>query len=233
MALPGSILFALIFYPLTLLFSAAGTLVGLIAQRPALAVVRGWVEVHRWLAEHLLGIRTRVEGTVPKGQYLFAVKHQSMYETLEMVRLGQLPVIVIKKELRSIPVFGAVTRSYGSIAVERTAGAKALRRLVTEGRQAIAGGRSVIIFPEGTRVPIGSTPPLRSGFAALYRALGLPVVPVAVDSGNVWGRGLVKQPGSITFLFGEAIPPGLDRAEIDRRVHAAINALESRAQAGA
>jgi len=83
----------------------------------------------------------------------------------------------------------------------------------------------VAIFPEGTRVPPGERPELRSGFAGLYRALNLPVVPIAVDSGQLWGRGLLKRPGLVTFKVGETIPPGLKRDEIEARVHAAINAL--------
>jgi 1-acyl-sn-glycerol-3-phosphate acyltransferase len=149
-----------------------------------------------------------------------------MLETLEMVRISNLPVIVMKKELADIPLFGWLTRRYGIIAVERSAGAKALRALVDEGRQAVATGRSVIIYPEGTRVRVGETPKLRSGFAALYRALGLPVVPVAVDSGVVWGRGLVHRSGTVTLKIGETVPAGLKRDEVEQRVHAAINALE-------
>jgi 1-acyl-sn-glycerol-3-phosphate acyltransferase len=157
---------------------------------------------------------------------LIAVKHQAMFETLEMVRLTHLPVIVIKKELADIPLFGFMTRRYGVIPIERSAGAKALRRLLTEAKRAVASGRAVMIFPEGTRVLPGESPPLRSGFAGLYRVLGLPVVPVAVDSGRLWGRGLVKRAGTIRFVIGETIAPGLDREEIESRVHAAINALE-------
>jgi 1-acyl-sn-glycerol-3-phosphate acyltransferase len=97
--------------------------------------------------------------------------------------------------------------------------------MVAAGREAVATGRAVMIFPEGTRVPHGSAPPLRPGFAGLYRALGLPVVPVAVDSGRLWTRGLLKKPGVVRFRIGEAIPPGLKRDEIERKVHAAINAL--------
>jgi 1-acyl-sn-glycerol-3-phosphate acyltransferase len=90
----------------------------------------------------------------------------------------------------------------------------------------VASGRSVIIYPEGTRVRVGEKPELRSGFAALYRALGLPVVPVAVDSGLLWGRGFIHHSGVVTMKIGETIPPGLKRDEIEARVHAAINALE-------
>ena len=147
---------------------------------------------------------SRVEGAIPPGPHLIAVKHQSILETTEMVRIGHFPVIVIKRELADLPFFGTMTRRYGVIPVERSAGAKALRVLVAEGKKAVADGRSVIIYPEGTRVRVGDAPKLKSGFAALYRALGLPVVPVAVDSGRLWGRGLVHRPGTVTLKVGES-----------------------------
>jgi 1-acyl-sn-glycerol-3-phosphate acyltransferase len=226
MTLLRSLLYAALFYPGTLLLVLAGMVASLVGPRPTLAVVLGWVEMNQWLARHVLRIRTRVEGSIPPGPHLIAVKHQSMLETTEMVRISHLPVIVVKRELADMPLFGFMTRRYGVIPVERSAGAKALRTLVEEGKQAVAGGRSVIIYPEGTRVRVGETPRLKSGFAALYRALGLPVVPVAVNSGRLWGRGLVHRAGTVTFKVGETIPAGLKRDEIEARVHAAINALE-------
>ena len=228
-----SLIYAAIFYPMTLLWCVAGITGSLFSRALTLAVVRSGVEINHWLVTRLLGIRIRVDGEVPAGAHLIAVKHQSMLETLEMVRITNLPVIVIKKELADLPLFGLMTRRYGVIPVERTAGAKALRALVAQGREAVASGRDVIIYPEGTRVRVGETPELRSGFAALYRALGLPVVPVAVDSGVVWGRGLIHRPGEVTLKVGETIPPGLKREELERRVHAAINALELAPKSGA
>ena len=226
-----SILFALIFYPLTAAFSIAG-IAARVAGRPAtLTVVRGWMNAYRWLTRNLLGIETRVQGQVPGGPHLVAVKHQSMFETLEVARLTGLPIVVYKKELSRIPLFGQVTRAYGVIAVEREAGARALRHLVAEGKKAAADQRSVIIYPEGTRVAVGTTPPLQSGFAGLYRALGMPVLPVAIDSGRVWTRGWVKKRGTINIVIGEPIPAWLGREEIERRVHTAINAIELGAEA--
>jgi 1-acyl-sn-glycerol-3-phosphate acyltransferase len=233
MRLLRSLLFAAIFYPATLLCVLAAIVASFFGPRPTLAVVLSWVALFRWLAERLLGIRSRLVGAIPPGPHLIAVKHQSMFETLEMVRLSRLPVIVMKKELADIALFGFVTRRYGVIPVERSAGAKALRNLVAEGRAAVASGRSVIIYPEGTRVPPGQQPPLRSGFAGLYRALALPVVPVAVDSGRLWGSGFVKRSGTVTFKIGETIQPGLARADIEARVHAAINALDLGPEPGA
>jgi 1-acyl-sn-glycerol-3-phosphate acyltransferase len=225
-----SLLYAAIFYPATVLWVLAGIVASLFGRRPTLAVVLSWVDLHHWLVEKILGIRIRVEGSIPPGPNLIAVKHQSILETTEMVRITHLPVIVIKKELADLPLFGWLTRRYGVIRVDRSAGTKALRALVAEGQQAIATGRAVIIYPEGTRVHVGDTPKLKSGFAALYRALGLPVVPVAVNSGRLWGRGLVHQSGIVTLRVGETIPAGLKRDEVEARVHAAINALESAPQ---
>jgi 1-acyl-sn-glycerol-3-phosphate acyltransferase len=232
MAVLRSLLYAAIFYPATVLWVLAGVPATLLGRKATLAVVLSWVRLQNWLTRHILGIRVRVEGRIPAGPRLIAVKHQSMFETLEMVRLAHLPIIIMKKELADIPLFGFMTRCYGIIPVERSAGAKALRSLVEEGRNAAATGRPVIIYPEGTRVRVGQSPELKSGFAALYRALGLPVVPVAVDSGRLWGRGLVHEAGTVTFKVGEEIPAGLPRTEIEARVHAAINALESGTEAG-
>jgi 1-acyl-sn-glycerol-3-phosphate acyltransferase len=228
-----SLLYAAIFYPVTVLWVLVGVPATLLGREPTLRIVLSWTDFHHWLARHVLGIRVRMEGRIPAGSHLIAVKHQSMFETLEMVRLSHLPIIVMKKELADIPLFGFMTRRYGIIAVERSAGAKALRALVEEGRRAVATGRPVIIYPEGTRVRVGETPPLRSGFAALYRTLDLAVVPVALDSGRLWGRGFVHRSGTVTVRVGETIPAGLAREEVEARVHAAINALELGAEASA
>lgn len=234
MAAIRSLLYAILFYPMTFLWCVGGMFAALFGRRPTIAIVLSWVDINHALVRHILNIDFRIEGAIPTGPHLIAVKHQSMLETLEMVRLSHhLPVIVIKRELADLPLFGRMTRRYGVIPVERSAGAKALRALVEEGKQAVATGRPVIIYPEGTRVRVGETPELRSGFAALYRALGLPVVPVAVDSGRLWGRGFVHRSGTVTFRVGETLPPGLKRDEIEVKVHAAINALELAPQAGA
>jgi len=220
-----SFLYGLIFYPATLLYVIVGLTLGLFATRPMQAVVHGWANLHEWLSVNLLGVRLRIDGDIPDGPYLVAVKHQSMYETIQMLRVLKTPVVVLKRELADIPLFGWMTLRYGVIPVDREAGAKALRNLLVSAQQAKAKNRPVAIFPEGTRVPLGEKPMLRPGFAGLYRALGLPVVPIAVDAGRIWPRGLLKKPGVITFKVGEVIPPGLKRDEVEARVHAAINAL--------
>lgn len=219
------IVFAAFFYPGTLFFVLVGLTASLAGSAPTLAVVQGWARFHRGLCG-LVGISSELVGEIPRGPYLIAAKHQSMYETIEMVLIARSPVIVLKRELAYMPLFGLMTRRYGVIPVDRDAGPKALRQMVAEGRKAVANQRPVIIYPEGTRVAAGETPPLRPGFAGLYRALGLPVVPVAMDSGRLWGPNLPKRSGTVRFVVGEIIPPGLKRDEVERRVHEAINALE-------
>ena len=138
-----SLLYAAIFYPATVLWVLVGGPASLFGRGPTLAIVLSWVDFHHRLARHVLGIRLRIEGDIPRGPLLIAVKHQSMFETLEMVRLANLPIIVMKKELADIPLFGLLTRRYGVIPVERSAGAKALRDLLKRAsRRSRPGGRS-------------------------------------------------------------------------------------------
>lgn len=227
MTLFRSLLFVLLFYPGTLVYVLGVIFGSPLGDRVVRRIVHGWSDYHHWLVRNVLGIRMHVDGVVPEGAFLIAVKHEAMVETIEALRMARTPVVVMKRELTRIPLFGWVTLRYGVIGVDREAGAKALRTMLAEGKRAIEQQRPVIIFPEGTRVPHGETPELRPGFAGLYRALGLPVVPIAHDSGKLWGRGLVKQSGTIHFKVGETIPQGLKRDEIEARVRAAINALNS------
>lgn len=221
-----SLLFALIFYPATLLVVLAGLAVSVIGERPMRAVVHGWSRFHFLLTRHLLRIEERVEGTIPTEPCLIAIKHQSMYEAVATLRLFDTPVVVMKRQLSGMPLFGWLTQRYGVIGVDRESGAAALRNLIVAGRAAVARGRPVIIFPEGTRVAVGEQPDLKPGFAALYRATGLPVVPVAVDSGRLWTKGLRKRAGTVTWRIGAPIPPGRPRGSVEAEVHAAINALD-------
>ena len=228
MALLRSILFALLFYPWTaicVLFAFPASLLGTKAVRTCAHI---WARGHRWCARYVLGIRARVEGQVPAGAHIVAVKHQSMWETLEMFLFLREPAVVLKHELTRIPFWGWVVRRYGVIPVDRAGGALALRQMMRSAQAAIAEGRTIIIFPEGTRVAPGERPPLQSGFAGIYRALKLPVVPVALNSGHLWPRrAFVKRPGIITVRIFPPIPPGLPRREIEDSVHRYINVLES------
>ncbi|CAN5378259.1 lysophospholipid acyltransferase family protein [soil metagenome] len=223
-----NIVFMVVFYGGSGPFVLFSPVIALFGQRALLGYARGWIGFHRWATRWLLGIETRVEGDARLGEpILYAAKHQSMFETLELSRLLDRPAIVMKQELADIPVWGWAARRYGVIVVDREASARALRRMLREAKVALDAGRSIVIFPEGTRVPPGEQPPLKAGFAGLYQMLKLPVVPVALDSGGVWPRRGLKRPGVVTIRFGEAIPPGMPRKQAEALVHAAINALET------
>lgn len=214
------------FFGGSLFYVLATPIVALFGERAARRWVTSWVRFHAGCARWLLGISSRVASAVPAGQALVAAKHQSLFETFEMIRILGAPAVVMRREFGRIPLWGWAAKRYGVIMIDRAGSAAALRGMMREAAAAKAAGRSVVIFPEGTRVRPGETPPLRPGFAGLYRALGLPVVPVAIDSGRLWPKHGAKHAGTVTFAFGAPIPPGLPRAEVEAKAHAAINALE-------
>lgn len=219
-----SLAFYAAFYGGSVPFVLAALLAAPLGQGPLRAVVRGWSLWHRGCMRWLLGIRVRHEGTPPQGPLLLAYKHESFFEAIDLPCQLPFPAVFAKAELMDIPLWGRVSARYGNIMVERSEGAKALRAMRAAALDRAGQGRPLVIFPEGTRVPHGQRPPLQSGFAGLYKLLGLPVVAVAVDSGPLYHRRW-KQPGTITLRYGEEIPPGLPRAEVEERVHAAINVL--------
>lgn len=226
MTLVRSILFALVFYVGGAPLVIGAALSALFGTEAIIAACRIWARYHYWCVRWLLGIRVVVEGDFPRGACIIAIKHEAMLETIETLRLIDRPAVVFKAELIRIPVWGWVARRHGVIPVAREAGSAALRKMLGAARAAIALDRPIVIFPEGTRVAPGEQPPLRPGIAGLYKTLNLPVIPVAVDSGRVWPkRKFMKQSGTVRMVIGKTIPPGLPRAEIEARIHTAINAI--------
>jgi 1-acyl-sn-glycerol-3-phosphate acyltransferase len=199
-----------------------------------------WIDVTLWLLKHLVGLDHRVVGAEnlphgqpggqPGGSVIFAAKHQSAWETLFLSRYLGYPAFVLKRELLSIPLFGWYLRKVGMIAIDRKAGASALRDMTRQSAEVFAQGRSLLIFPEGTRVAPGEQRPYQPGIAGLYGLLKVPVVPIALNSGQFWGRkSFVKKPGTITVEFLPPIQPGLDRKtlmrDLENRIETATNAL--------
>ena len=224
MAVLRSALFYLVFYTGSIVYSAATLLAGLISPAALRKGVRSWARFPRRCARVLIGIRIRIEGDAPRGAAFYVLKHESFFEAIDQPALLDSPAVFAKEELFSVPLWGPAARAYGLIPVARDQGPKALRTMLTAAKALVATGRPLSLFPEGTRVAHGTAPPLQAGFAGLYKLLGLPVVPVAVDSGRLYHRA-IKRAGVMTYRFGEPIPPGLPRQEAEARVHAAINAL--------
>lgn len=224
-AVMRSTVFALVFWTGSVPLVLGAALAVLISPEAIRVASKFWARWFVWTARVFAGVRLRVEGVVPQSGVLVAIKHQAAYETYLTLHLFDNPAVVMKVELRRIPFWGLAAERHGSIFADRQAGAGALRVMLRAGEAAKAAGRPVVIFPEGTRVPPGASPPLQPGFAGLYRMLKLPVVPAALDSGRCWPKGFIKHAGTVTVRFGETIPPGLPREDIEARVHAAINAL--------
>lgn len=219
MAALRSLLFNLLFFT----FTAAGAVLlsPTLLLRPsvALGLVRWWSRQVLVLLRVVAGITVRVTGRehLPDGgPALIAAKHQSAFDTIVWLSLLPKPAYVLKAELLLMPFYGWFSRRAGMIGVDRGAGAAAMRSLIRGAEKALAEGRQVVIFPQGTRVAArrgtAATHPYQPGVFALYARSGLPVIPVATDSGLCWPRrAFLKRPGVITVAILSPIAPGLPR----------------------
>ena len=193
---------------------------------------RFWARSVLVLLSVVVGLDHEVRGRdrLPQGGYILALKHQSAWDALIVpIVLGD-PAVIVKRELLWLPIYGWYAGRAGSIGIDRKGGAGALRRMVAAARPVIAAGRPVVIFPQGTRAAPDSPLPYQPGVAALYQALGVPLVPAAVNSGLFWGRrSFLKRRGHIVLEFLDPIAPGWPRRklmdEIERRIESATAAL--------
>jgi len=173
-------------------------------------VISGWARIILWLAKVIAGISYRVEGLehLPRKPAIILAKHQSAWETIAFQLIFPPQVQVLKRELLWIPFFGWGLALMSPIAIDRSRGIKALKRMAERGAQRIERGFWIVIFPEGTRVSPGARSKYHSGGAWLACRLGTPVVPVAHNAGLYWGKNdFIKRPGEITVQIGEPIDP--------------------------
>jgi 1-acyl-sn-glycerol-3-phosphate acyltransferase len=233
-----SLLFNLAFWLWTGAMAIAVLPLLLAPRRAMVAAGRLWQQGVQGLLATLAGLTYEVRGRerIPATPAVFAFKHQSAWETLVLHLLLHDPAITLKRELTQIPLFGWYVTHAGMIRIDRKGGGRALRTLIDDSRAALARGSSIVIFPEGTRAPLGGRNPYHPGVAALYRHLDCAVVPVALNSGLFWRRrGFIKRPGRIVVEFLPPIAPGLERkafmAELEQRLESATERLI--AEAGA
>lgn len=199
-------------------------------DRHVWTALRTWARATLWGLRWIIGARVSFEGLehVPEGGALIAMKHQSMLDTIVPALFLPRPVYVYKAELANTPVMGAYLKR-NQIGVDRGGHAKALKSIVRGAREAVAKGGQVLIFPEGTRQPLGAPPDYKPGIAAMYKDLNIPVTPVALNTGLIWKpKGLMRSPGHVTFKVLPAIPAGLPREEFMARLEETI---ESESQA--
>jgi len=188
---------------------------------------KNWARLAIWVLDKLCGIKYEVRGleNLPKNAgFIVACKHQSMWETIVMHLVFNRPVYAFKKELLKIPFYGWYLRLMSGIVVDRKGGAKALKSMLIQSKKYIENKQNIVIFPQGTRTPIGSNTkeyPYQSGIVAIYNADNCCVVPAALNSGIYWNK-KNKKSGTIILEFLPPINPGLDKKEFMAKLEESI-----------
>ena len=226
-----SLLFNVLFYVTTALFVVLGSPLLLGPRRWAMAALALHGRFELWLLKTSVGTKLELRGAekLPAGACLVASKHQSAWETFALIPLFRDPALLMKRELFWIPFHGWFSYKFNMIPVDRDKGPSALRRMLREAKKRVAAGREIIIFPEGTRRAPGAPPDYKTGVALLYESLGVPCVPVALNSGVFWPRrSLTRRPGTIVVEILDPIPPGLAKAAFMTRLEGAIEGASAR-----
>jgi 1-acyl-sn-glycerol-3-phosphate acyltransferase len=176
-----------------------------------------WLKGAVILARVVCGIRYEIKGkeNIPSEATIFACQHQSAWETFLFPTILQLPMMVVKIELLRIPIFGAYMRYIGFAAIDRKAGVSALNQITDKAKAALAAGRNVLVFPEGTRIAYGQRGKIQAGIFALYENCTAPIIPVSHNAGLVWPKNsFIKKPGMVTVTFHPPVPKNLSQAEL-------------------
>lgn len=233
-----SILFAIVFYVNTALFLVLGSPLLLGPRRWAMMGLKAHAHASLFWLRLIVGTRLEVRGreNLPAAPVLIAAKHQSAWDTFALITLFDDPAMVMKAELGWIPFYGWFSHKFEHIFVARDRGPSALKRLIRDARDRAAAGREIVIFPEGTRRAPGAPPDYKPGIVALYEALDIPCVPLALNSGLFWPRRkLERYPGTIVVEFLEPVPQGLPRAAfrqvLQERIETATARLIAEARA--
>jgi 1-acyl-sn-glycerol-3-phosphate acyltransferase len=200
----------------------------LLQKRPALKyfVPYWWSKCALWLQHHVLRLRYEVlgrENIVADGGVIYAVKHQSAWETLALWHILHHPIFVLKKELLDIPIFGWYLCQGDNIVIDRSSGSKAIGQIVEQSREYLGQQRNIVIFPEGTRTAVGANVRYKAGVGALYQSLQPTIIPVALNSGCFWKRNaFVRKSGVVRIQFLPAMPTNLSRDEFMQQLQSTI-----------
>ncbi len=229
MVILRSLIYFLLQLVITPVFMLIGLLVVPLSPLQRYAYISKWAHIMLWLLRVVCGVRMEVRGreNIPAEPCLILCKHQSAWETMALQLVFPPQVWVLKRELLKIPFFGWGLAMTSPIAINRGESREAMRTLLREGKDRLARGFCVVIFPEGTRVPYGQRGKYKVGGALLGVSCGSPVVPVAHNAGKLWGKNaFLKYPGLITLSIGQPIHPqkGMKADELNRQVEAWIEA---------
>jgi 1-acyl-sn-glycerol-3-phosphate acyltransferase len=232
----GSILFTLYLFLSVPFYGAVALLTAPLPRRYTYGVALAWVDSVLWLLRVLCRLDYRVEGLehLPARSSIVLLKHSSAWETMAQLRIFPPQTWVLKRELMWVPVFGWVLRLMKPIAIDRRGGGAAVQQVLEQGRARLAEGLWVVIFPEGTRMPMGQTRRYGMSGALLAAAEGLPVVPVTHNAGYFWPRrGWLKRAGTIRVVIGPPIETkGADPRAVNERAQQWIEGTLAKLGAG-
>jgi 1-acyl-sn-glycerol-3-phosphate acyltransferase len=209
-----SLVFAVAFYVTTAVFLIFGSWLLVAPRRWAMAALALHGRVSIKLLEWICGTKFELRGAenIPDGACLVIAKHQSAWDTFALVTLFRDPAVVLKDELKWIPFYGWFCLKFAHILVKRDKASVALKALIRDAKDRAAQGRQILIFPEGTRTAPAAVPQYKPGYIALYEALGVPAVPLALNSGVYWPRrSLWRYPGIIVVQILPPVAPGMPR----------------------
>jgi 1-acyl-sn-glycerol-3-phosphate acyltransferase len=226
-----SIAYSVAFYLNTLLWLVVALPTFFLPYCAVMWIAKNWGRTNLVLLRLVAGLDYEIRGIekIPPGPLLVAVKHQSAWETFALLWLFDHPVIILKRELEWIPIFGWLMMKGRMVGIDRRRGAKALTEMIERARTELADGRQLIVFPEGTRRPVGAEPSYKGGVGRLYAAEGVPCLPVALNSGLFWPRrSILRRPGKVLVEILDPIPPGLGRKAFLERLQGEIETATDR-----
>jgi 1-acyl-sn-glycerol-3-phosphate acyltransferase len=226
-----SLLFNVLFYVNIIVRMTVALPTILLPRRFLLGVLRRYSRSSLWLLRVTCGVTVEWRGRekIPEGACIVACKHQSFWETFALFEVLRDPTYVLKRELMWLPLFGWLARKARMIPIDRGARVTSLARMTAATRREIADARQIVIFPEGTRQAPGAAPRYMPGVAYLYSEIGLPCVPVALNSGLYWPRrSLLRFPGTVLVEVLDPIPPGLDKRAFLARLRSVIEEATTR-----
>ncbi len=226
-----SLVYNVLFYVLLVFWNIVAIPTFLMPRRAFMAVAKMWARSSVWLLRVVCNTRLEVRGLekIPVGPLIVASKHQSMWETFALMPYFDAPLFIYKRELAWIPFFGWYLMKSGMIGVDRGGGMRSLMEMARRAPKEIRSGRQLIIFPEGTRPPVGAQPHYMTGVGQIYTSSGVPCLPVALNSGLFWPRRtFMRYPGTLVVEFLDPLPAGLNRKEFIVRIATVIEAATNR-----
>jgi 1-acyl-sn-glycerol-3-phosphate acyltransferase len=226
-----SLVYNVLFYLLLVFWMLVGIPTFAMPRWAIMNIAKYWARSSIWLLRAICGTKVEYRGLekIPDGPLIVASKHQSMWETFALLQFFDQPLFILKRELKWIPLFGWYLSKSDMIGVDRTAGGRSLLLMARRAGEAVRRGRQLIIFPEGTRTAVDSSPQYKTGVAQIYVDCGVACLPVALNSGLFWPRRtFMRYPGTLVVEFLDPLPPGLSRREFIGRVSTVIEEASNR-----